>query len=426
MRVFQIKTKSKSPKNNVNNKIKISTNKSKKSSNNDTKITRNIIVTKKQNNFRNIFKQNSFKRPYNLSPNDCSLINTTNFNNTKTNNFIFFESAMNYKDNEIFRQIKSLIKHNSSNNFLNTKFTNGNNINKVKSKKRKNSNSNKSKNKKDKKEKIDTKRNDSDKISINKTNKLSISTNYTLLLNNKNKEKEKVDKLKYINLSNLHPLTLNFSNDFNSYQKLITNKSTKYFNNYKLNFDIMKNNNRAKSTERKKVKSNSKNKLPKNKILINNKSFLKNSKSYNNIIYSYIKSLTKSTSFSPKRNKEENNLGKINIIKINHKKLSCMKVTDSDKINLQFFKNKKDDNKCLMKNIFSPLSSRMIDMKLYTKKFSKRESEKFFEKKNNNTFFKDNKRIIKNKKIRIATPEDNHFLAVINIQKIKKYGKTFS
>ena len=101
MRVFQIEKKSKSPKNNVNNKNKISSNKSKKLSNNitNTKITRNIILSKKQNNFRKLFKQNSFKRPHNLSPNDCSLINTTNFNNTKTNNFIFFESAMNYKDN---------------------------------------------------------------------------------------------------------------------------------------------------------------------------------------------------------------------------------------------------------------------------------------------------------------------------------------
>ena len=247
-----------------------------------------------------------------------------------------------------------------------------------------------------------------------------------MLLNNKNKEKEKVEKLKYINLNNIHPLTLNFSNDFNSYQKFITNKSTKYFNNYKLNNDIMKNNSRAKSTERKKVKSNSTNKRPKNKILINNKSFLKNSRSYNNVIYSYIKSLSKSTSFSPKRNKDGNNLDKINITKINHKKLSSTKTNNNDKINLQFFKSRKDDNKGLIKNRFSPLSSKMIDMKLYTKKFSKRESEKFLDKKNNNTFFKDNKKNIKNKKIIIATPEDNHFLAVINIQKIKKYGKQFS
>ena len=104
-----------------------------------------------------------------------------------------------------------------------------------------------------------------------------------------------------------------------------------------------------------------------------------------------------------------------------------MKIINSDKINLQYFKSKKDDNKGITKNRFSPLFSKMIDMKLYTKKYTKRESEKFFDKKNNNnTFFKDNKKNIKNKKIKIATPEDNHFLAVINIQKIKKYGKEFS
>ena len=46
-------------------------------------------------------------------------MNTTNYTNLKTNNFIFFENSNHHKDNEIYKQIKSLIKHNSSNNISN-------------------------------------------------------------------------------------------------------------------------------------------------------------------------------------------------------------------------------------------------------------------------------------------------------------------
>ena len=67
----------------------------------------------------------------------------------------------------------------------------------------------------------------------------------------------------------------------------------------------------------------------------------------------------------------------------------------------------------------------MIDIKSYTRKNSSKERIKFIENKNNNTFFKDNKRIIKRKRVRIFTPEENHFLAVSNIQKIKKYDMEF-
>jgi len=60
-------------------------------------------------------------------------------------------------------------------------------------------------------------------------------------------------------------------------------------------------------------------------------------------------------------------------------------------------------------------------MKLYTKKLSNKKIEKI-EMNNNNTFMKVNRRSIKCKNVKIVTPEENHFLAVINIQKIKSNG----
>ena len=114
-----------------------------------------------------------------------------------------------------------------------------------------------------------------------------------------------------------------------------------------------------------------------------------------------------------------------NISKINHKKKSSQKVSDNSKINLQFFKSKNKENNIFVKNKLSPISSKLIEIKSYTRKNSSKERIKFLEQKNNNTFFKDNKRIIKRKRVRIFTPEENHFLAVINVQKIKKYDKEF-
>ena len=260
---------------------------------------------------------------------------------------------------------------------------------------------------------------------MNKTHKLSISTNYSLLFNNKKKEKEKEKekrpKLKYLFLNNLPSLTLNFTNDFNSMRKLLTDKSSKFFNNY--NLDIKKKNceKRTKSSERKRIKSNSTNKKIENKILTKKGNCLKNSKSYNDIIYSYFKNISKSTSFTSRKKKDSMN----NISKINHKKKSSQKVSDNSKINLQFFKSKNKENNIFVKNKLSPISSKLIEIKSYTRKNSSKERIKFLEQKNNNTFFKDNKRIIKRKRVRIFTPEENHFLAVINIQKIKKYDKEF-
>ena len=423
MRVFQIKTKSKSPRNKTNNMTTFSITKNKTSSSNNSKRGKKSNNSKNKNIFKKIFPNNPNKYQYRFSSNDCSQINTTNFNNSKTNNFIFFESAMNYKDNELFKQIKSLIKHNSSNNFSNIKFINSNNsINKKGIKNKVNT----------KKEELDNKRNVSDKVSLNKTNKLSISTNFSLLMKNKSKDKiDKIPKLKSIKSDFLHPLTLNFSNEvnnINSFRKLITNKSTKFFNKYKLSNDLLKRHSekRAKSTERKKNKLNTTNKRVNNKILINNKKILKNSKSYNGIINSYIKSLSKSSSFSPKRKKEENKLDKKNENKISHKKIASMKKSnDANNINLQFFKSKNNDGNKLIKNRISPQSSKMIDMKLYARKFSYKKLEKI-ETKNNNTFMKDCKRIIKSQKVRIVTPEENHFLAISNIQKIKNNGKNFN
>ena len=424
MKVFQIKNKSKSPRNNDNNIKKLSFNKNKTSSNNITKRKGNINEIKNKNIFKKIFSKNNIKHRYNYSSNDYSLINTTNFNNSKTNNFIFFESARNYKESELFQQIKSLIKINSSNNFSKSKFINSNNISKSKIHNKKSN----------KKEETDSRRNFSDKISLNKTNKLSISTNYTLLSKNKNNKKdkkEKTQKLNYIKLSNLHPLTLNFSNEinnFNSFRKLITNQSTKYFNNYRRNndFKLKSREKISKSSERKKTKSNSTNKKSNNKVLISNKNILKNSKSFNDKFFSYIKSLPKSSSFSPKRKKETKNSDNNLLRKISPKNCCVKKASNNDKkINLQFFNNKRKVNNIFIKNKFSPLSSKMMDMKLYSKKFSYKRIEKL-ETKNNNSFNKDNTKITKNKKIVIITPEENHFLAVTTLQKIKNYGINFS
>ena len=420
MRVFPIKTntKSKSPKNKANNILKLNQNNNKKSPNKIATSSRNINDKYNKNIFKKIFSNNNFKLRHPNSSNDYSLINNTNFNNSKTNNFIFFESAINYKDNDLFKQIKSLIKHNSSNNFSNIKFINSNNISKTGI----------NNNKNNKKEKIHKRKNFSDKISLNKTNKLSISTNYSLLKKNKNM-KEKKEKLKYIKLNNLHPLTLNFSsemNNYNSLRKIITNKSTRFFSDYHLNNNDLTKKSRekkAKSTER---KNNLTNKRINNKILINNRNILTNSKSFNDIIYSYIKSKSKSSSFSPKRNKEAKNSEKNIRNKISQKKYYPIKLSDDiNKMNMQFFKSKKSDNNIFIKNKFSPLSSKMIDMKLYSRKFTNKNNE-IFETKNNNTFNKENKRIIKNKKVQIFTPEENHFLAISNLQKIKNYGRYFS
>jgi hypothetical protein len=116
MRVFQIKTKLKSPRNKINAIANLCNNKSKILSNNITKRTRNDNIYKSKNTFKKLININPTKHPYNFPSNDYSLINATNYTNLKTNNFIFFENSMNHKDNEIFKKIKSLIKHNSSNN----------------------------------------------------------------------------------------------------------------------------------------------------------------------------------------------------------------------------------------------------------------------------------------------------------------------
>ena len=152
---------------------------------------------------------------------------------------------------------------------------------------------------------------------------------------------------------------------------------------------------------------------------------LRNQKSYNEIIYSYIKSLSKSSSFSPKRKKEEKNINN----NMNHKKNSFVKVSGvNNKINLKFFKNKNTDNdnknNILIKKKMSHPSPKMIDMKLYTKKLSNKKIEK--NEMNNNNPLKVNRKSIKSKNVKIITPEENHYLAVFNIQKIKSYGTNIS
>ena len=421
MRVFQIKAKSRSPKDKTNNKINISTNNFKKSSNKISQKGRNKNEPKDKKFLKKVLPH---KNQFHFLSNDCSLINTTNFNNSKTNNFIFFESAMNYKENDIFKQIKSLIKHNTSNSCSNIKFINANNIKRKRTKKNINIQNN------FKKEVEDNKINFSEVFSPNKTHKLYISTNYSLLLN---KKKEKLERRKLYNtkLNNFRPLTLNFSNDinnFNTFRKLEINKSVKNFDMNRLNYQRNNKETKMKSKETRKIKSNSKNKVKKTRqILMNKSNLLKNSKSYGNILFSYIKSFSKSTSFSPKNIRDGKNSIKKYCSGINRieKGKTCSNKDSSNKINLLYFRNKKRENMLISKKL-SPCASRIIDMKLFTKKFIKREREKLLETRNNNTFTKDNRRNNKYKATKIFTPEENHFLAVINIQKIKINGNIIS
>ena len=113
---------------------------------------------------------------------------------------------------------------------------------------------------------------------------------------------------------------------------------------------------------------------------------LKISKSYNDII-SYIKNSSKSSSFSQKIKNEEKNLDKINVNKVCHKKRVSAKISNINKINIQFFKSNSNNNinNIFIKNKFSPVSSKMVDMKLLTKKYLKRDNERILEKKSNNT-----------------------------------------
>ena len=492
MKVIHINTKSKSPKNDLNNINRLLITKSKNSSKNaKASKTRNLDFSsnnaKKKDIFKRIFPHNNY---IHFSSNNCTSTNTTNFNNTKTNNFIFFENDFNFKDAEkLKQQINSLIKHNSSNNFSNFK-TSCSNIKLI------NNNFGKEKDRKKKKDflsnniKIHSKEdNNTDLYGNTKNDKLYINTNYSILLNNTKKEKEKNKKIctkiqnfkNCINFYNSRPLTLNFSNElnnFNSYKLLLKNKSMKYLSKCKPNYrkNIVLNDN----TTNLKKKGNSENKEYKKKdLLIDNKK-IKGSKSYNILFTHKRDNLSKSTSFSPiheiKQNKKDNkkkhtsNLKKIknnkSLIGIRNNSIERVQInlynkknnsttnnkvtgrknisvkSSNDKINIQFFS--KIDNKIgkMKKNSIktrgvinsqktSPFSSKKLNNK--NKVIVKNKNhydinvdyEIINEKRINKTFIKANKKVTNNDNTSIITPEQNHFLAIKQIQQIKNNNNVF-
>ena len=480
MKVIHINAKSKSPKNDINNNNRLLLTKNKNSSKN-AKLTktRNLDFssnnTKKKDIFKRIFPHNNY---IHFSSNNCTSTNTTNFNNSKTNNFIFFENDFNFKDAEKFKQqIDSLIKHNSSNNCSNIKFIN-NNYRRDKDKKKRRdifSNNLKIHSKED---------NHSDMLGINKNDKLYINTNYSILLNNTKKEREKNKKIctkiqnykNCINFYNSRPLTLNFSNElnnYNSYKMLLNNKSMKYLHKHKPNYRKKSGNN--ENTSKIKRKGNSENKERKKKDLLIDNKRINGSKSYNILFIHKRNNLSKSTSFSPIHdiknkkkdnrknatnlkqlknnksligmknssiervqinlyNKKNNNSSKKN--NVNSKKINSLKTSDNQ-INFQFFNKIDNKNVKIKKNankargvINSQKSSPYYAQKINKNKVDIKSKNIFYkinadydarkEKNNNN-----NNTFIEKNKTSIITPEQNHFLAIKQIQQIKNNNNIF-
>lgn len=480
MKVIHINTKSKSPKNDINNINRLLMSKSKNSSKN-TKMTktRNLDFssnnTKKKDIFKRIFPHNNY---IHFSSNNCTSTNTTNYNNSKTNNFIFFENDLNFKDAEkLKQQINSLIKHNSSNNCSNVKFINNINYRRDKDKKKR-------KDLLSHNLKIHSKEDSNIDIfgNNNKNDRLYINTNYSILLNNTKKEKEKkkictkIQNYKNcINFYNSRPLTLNFSNEinnFNSYKMLLNNKSMKYLNKYKPNY--RKKSGTNENTSKIKRKGNSENKDNKKRDLLMDNKRINGSKSYN-ILFINKNKLSKSTSFSPihdinnkKKDYNKKNRGNLKQLKnnrsslgkkntsvekvqinlysknknnnsniknrVNARKINSMKNSDNQ-INLQFFNKIDNKNRRVIKNtnkargvINSQKTSPFYSKKLNKNKVDAKNKNYFNinvdfdatneKNSNNNTFVKNNKKTI-------ITPEQNHFLAIKQIQQIKNNNNIF-
>lgn len=471
MKVFQINRKSKSPKNDFNNINRMLNNKGNNPKNSKIGKTRNndFLSSKTKNNifYKRIFPTNNYLH---FSSNNCTSTNTTNYNNSKTNNYIILEHGFNIKDTENLKnQIKSLIKHHSSNNFTNLKSNIKNKENNFKGekeikKKKKDHANNVLKNNIKKNPNIDI-------FSLNKKEKIYFNTNYSVLLNHFKKENEikLVSKAKnyrnFFNIYNTRPLTLNFSNDFNnfnSYKMLLNNNSMKNLNkknksNYKKILVLKKNISKTK----KKVKSEEKD-SKKNYQLIDKK-IIKESNSFN-LFYNRKKyKLSDSASFSPvykkkakkQLNKRKNatNLSKANsnislmgtksnsIEKVinNSKKKEGKKNISSfknseNKINIKLF-NKIDNRGKAIKNtykknrvIISQKTSPFYLKKLNSKNKSKTKSNnhykilidnEIYHKSMNNTSKKSNKKKLNKDNIPIRTPEQTHFLAIKQIQQIK-------
>ena len=492
MKVIQINSKSKSPKielANVNRllnyKGKVFTKNAKLTKTRNNDLSSNLA--KKENIFKKIFPHNN--NYLHFSSNNCISSNTTNFNNTKTNNFIILENDFNLKEvNFLKQQIKSLIKHNSSTSFqkFNPNFTN---IKFIKTN-TKVSKDNKNKHKKEYKNNILKKKNNIrnnniDINSLNKNEKLHINTNYSILSNNSKKENEKLSsKIKKpkncFNIYNSRPLTLNFSNEFNnltSYKIMINNKSMKYLSKHTPNYKkklVLKENS---SKKKKKGKSEEKDSKKEN-IFTDNKK-IKESKSYCLLSTHLLKKdkLTNSTSFSPspiqknktrkntksknmsdlrKLNTNKSSIGiknnnsiervqinlynkknksktSVNSNKISERKNSSVK-TSENQINVKYFSkiDTRKGNKNLSKKRgiiasqkISPFYSKKISNKnRYTKSKSKNHYNIILDyntyDKNTENTFKKSKIGGRKENIVIITPEQNHFLAVKQIQNIKK------
>ena len=461
MKVIQINTKSKSPKNDLNIINRILNVKPKNSTKNiKSKKTRNIDFSTNNSKKKYISKR---ILPYNncihFSSNNCSSTNTTNFNNSKTNNFIFFENDFNIKDTEnLKQQINSIIKHNSLNNFLNNN-TNISNIKFI---------NNKYKQEKEIRYKIrDNERNinidknssneDNNKTDIvlhNKNDKLYFNSNYSCLLNNTKKEKlkekgifTKIQNFKNcFRLYNSRPLSLNFSNEFNnynSYKMLLNNKSMKYLNKYKPNYGKKSGN---ENLSKIKKKGNSENKDSKKKALLSDNLKIKGSKSYNILFIHKRNKLSNSSSFSPvnsnKNKKIETKKKNANLKKNNNKSSLGMKNNISvERVQINLY-NKKNNNNNINKSGRKYSSLKTSENQINKQYFNRIDYKKIkgsndkkniiISKKTNYINYK--KGIHRNdisKKIKnientiIYTPEENHYLAIKQIQQIKKNNNIF-
>ena len=449
MKVIQINSKSKSPKielANVNRllnyKGKVFTKNAKLTKTRNNDLSSNLA--KKENIFKKIFPHNN--NYLHFSSNNCISSNTTNFNNTKTNNFIILENDFNLKEVDFLKQqIKSLIKHNSSTSFqkFNPNFTN---IKFIKTN-TKVSKDNKNKHKKEYKNNILKKKNNIrnnniDINSLNKNEKLHINTNYSILSNNSKKENDKFSsKIKNhkncFNIYNSRPLTLNFSNEFNNltlYKKMINNNSMKYLKESKsyclLSTHLLKKDKLTNSTsfspspiQKNKTRKNTKSKNMSDLRKLNtNKSSIgiKNNNSIERV----------QINLYNKKNKSKTN---VNSNKISERKNSSVK-TSENQINVKYFSkiDTRKGNKNLSKKRgiiasqkISPFYSKKISNKnRYTKSKSKNHYNIILDyntyDKNTENTFKKSKIGGRKENIVIITPEQNHFLAVKQIQNIKK------
>ena len=473
MKVIQISRKSKSPKIDFSNINKILNKKGNNSKNSKVGKTRNndFLSNKiKSNNFyKKIFPTNNYLH---FSSNNCTSSNTTNYNNSKTNNFIILEHGINLKDTENLKQhIKSLIKHHSSNNFPNLKSNVKSKDNNFKGekeikKKKKDYAKNVLKNRIKKNSYIDI---------LNKNEKIHINTNNSVLLNHLKKENDikllpKVKNYRnFFNIYNSRPLTLNFANDFNnfnSYKMLLNNKSMKNLNKknkskYKKKLVLKKN-----TSKTKKVKSEEKDSKKKYKLI--DKKIIKESNSFN-LLYNRKKfKLSDSVSFSPvfkKNTKKKLNKRKnaYNLPKINNNISSMATNNSNEKMEINLYskkynnsKKKEGENKSsvitsenqldikLLSRIYnrdkankntykkncvitSQKTSPFCYKKLNTKNKNKTKSnthlnifidKDIYHKSMNNTFKKSNNK--KQKNISIRSPEQAHFLAIKQMHQIRK------